>query len=230
MNTTELVIEIRPEKNFLTRTVFEPTTSAIPMQRSTNWANKPTLNKPSKWWIMIVAMKIIHMHCGEKTNIRDPRSYEHYWVTSWNKKWKNSRTVNVNENMISSVRILILWWRRDTLQQEQRRGWACINKDRKAARDLLQMLEDFNNPEAEINKFSTWLQEHVMYIITSVLSTKYISRMSPNKANEVEKIISQKFAIFSLRPRITYKRFTSQIYQGKPENKREVVHMFLVCI
>lgn len=69
-----------------------------------------------------------------------------------------------------------------------------------------------------------------MYIITSVLSTKYISRMSPNKANEVEKIISQKFAIFSPRPRITYKRFTSQIYQGKPENKREVVHMFLVCI
>lgn len=54
--------------------------------------------------------------------------------------------------------------------------------------------------------------------------------MSPNKANEVEKIISQKFAIFSLRPRMTYKRFTSQIYQGKPENKREVVHMFLVCI
>ena len=69
-----------------------------------------------------------------------------------------------------------------------------------------------------------------MYIITSVLSTKHISRMSPNKANEVEKIVSQKFAIFSLRPRITYQRFTSQIYQGKPENKREVVHMFLVCI
>lgn len=64
-------------------------------------------------------------------------------------------------------------------------------------------------------------------IITSVLSTKYISRMSPNKANEVEKIMSQKFAIFSPRPRMTYKRF---IYQGKPENKREVAHMFLVCI
>ena len=179
MNTTELVIEIRPEKMF--------------------------------WPLRYLNPRIIHMHCGEKTNIRDPRSYEHYWVTSWNKKWKNSRTVNVNENMISSVRILILWWRRDALQQEQRRGWACINKDRKAARDL-QMLEDFNNPEADINKFSTWLQERVMYIITSVLSTKYISRMSPNKANEVEKIISQKFALFSLRPRITYKRFTSQIY------------------
>ena len=36
MNTIELVIEIRPEKKFLARTVFEPTTSAIPMQRSTN--------------------------------------------------------------------------------------------------------------------------------------------------------------------------------------------------
>ena len=36
MNITELVIEIRPEKIFMARTVFEPTTSAIPMQRSTN--------------------------------------------------------------------------------------------------------------------------------------------------------------------------------------------------
>ena len=30
-------------------------------------------------------MKIIYMHCGEETNIRDPRSYEHYWTSSWNK-------------------------------------------------------------------------------------------------------------------------------------------------
>ena len=32
----ELVAEIRPEKTFLARTVFEPMTSAILMQRSTN--------------------------------------------------------------------------------------------------------------------------------------------------------------------------------------------------
>ena len=35
-------------------------------------------------------MKIIYMHCGEETNIRDPRSYEHYWTSSWNKILKNS--------------------------------------------------------------------------------------------------------------------------------------------
>ena len=34
MNTTELVIEIRPEKNFLARTVFEPTTDAALYQLS----------------------------------------------------------------------------------------------------------------------------------------------------------------------------------------------------
>ena len=33
-------------------------------------------------------MKIIYVHCGEETNIRDPRSYEHYWISSWNKTWK----------------------------------------------------------------------------------------------------------------------------------------------
>ena len=43
MNTTELVVEIRPEK-IQAHTGFEPTTSVIPVQRSTNWANKPTGN------------------------------------------------------------------------------------------------------------------------------------------------------------------------------------------
>ena len=28
-------------------------------------------------------MKIIYVHCGEETIIRDPRSYEHYWTNSW---------------------------------------------------------------------------------------------------------------------------------------------------
>ena len=35
-------------------------------------------------------MKIIHVHCGEETNVRDPRNYEHYWTASWNKTWENS--------------------------------------------------------------------------------------------------------------------------------------------
>ena len=34
-------------------------------------------------------MKIISMRCGEETIIKDPRSYEHYWASSWNKTWKN---------------------------------------------------------------------------------------------------------------------------------------------
>ena len=40
MNTTELVLEIRPEK-IQVSTGFEPITFAIPVQSSTNWANKP---------------------------------------------------------------------------------------------------------------------------------------------------------------------------------------------
>ena len=29
------------------------------------------------------------MRCGEETIIKDPRSYKHYWASSWNKTWKN---------------------------------------------------------------------------------------------------------------------------------------------
>ena len=36
MNTTELVVEMRPEKKIQARTGFEPMTSAIPVQRYTN--------------------------------------------------------------------------------------------------------------------------------------------------------------------------------------------------
>ena len=32
--------------------------------------------------------KIIFVQCGEETNINDPRSYEHYCTSSWNKTWK----------------------------------------------------------------------------------------------------------------------------------------------
>ena len=34
-------------------------------------------------------MKIIYVHCGDEMNITDPRSGDHYWTSSWNKK-KNS--------------------------------------------------------------------------------------------------------------------------------------------
>ena len=38
-------------------------------------------------------MKIMYVHCGEETNIRDPRSHGHYWTSSWNKTWINLRPV-----------------------------------------------------------------------------------------------------------------------------------------
>ena len=38
----KLVVVSRTWKKFQARTGFEPMTSAIPVQRSTNWANKPT--------------------------------------------------------------------------------------------------------------------------------------------------------------------------------------------
>ena len=40
MNTTKAVVKIRPEKNIQACTGFEPVTSAILLQRSTNWSNK----------------------------------------------------------------------------------------------------------------------------------------------------------------------------------------------
>ena len=51
MNNIELVFEIKPEKEKIqARTAFEPMIYAIPAQRSTNWANKPTGNW-SKGWV-----------------------------------------------------------------------------------------------------------------------------------------------------------------------------------
>ena len=41
MNTTDLAVEMRPEK-IQARTGVEPMTSTIAVQRSTNWANKPS--------------------------------------------------------------------------------------------------------------------------------------------------------------------------------------------
>ena len=64
MNTTKQVVEIRPggkKKKIQARTGFEPMTFAIPVQCSTNWANKPTvldLNKPSKKIVVVSEKKI----------------------------------------------------------------------------------------------------------------------------------------------------------------------------
>ena len=42
MKTTWAVMKIRPEKNIQVCTGFEYMTTALLVQRSTNWANKPT--------------------------------------------------------------------------------------------------------------------------------------------------------------------------------------------
>ena len=55
MNTTKQVVEIRPggkKKKIQARMGFEPMTSAIPVQCSTNWANKPT-GRQFLCWIQI---------------------------------------------------------------------------------------------------------------------------------------------------------------------------------
>ena len=50
---------------------FKPMTFAIPVQHSTNWANKPT----GSWSIYDFRyMKFIYLHCGEEMKLRDPRS------------------------------------------------------------------------------------------------------------------------------------------------------------
>ena len=93
MNTTELVVGMRLEKKIQARTVFEPMTSAIPVQRYTNWANKPTgfnldSNKPSKWWMMTGNRWKSYMCTAvKKWDISDPCNYEHYWTSSWNETW-----------------------------------------------------------------------------------------------------------------------------------------------
>ena len=43
--------------------------------------------------ITVNILKIIFVHCGEETYINDPRSYEHYCTSSWNKTWKKFRPI-----------------------------------------------------------------------------------------------------------------------------------------
>ena len=48
-------------------------------------------------------MKFIYVHCDEETNIRDPRSLEHYWTSSWNETWKKIQACSGFELMISAI-------------------------------------------------------------------------------------------------------------------------------
>ena len=51
LDTTFAVVERKPEK-IQACTGFEPLTSAIPVQRSTNWANKPTGSRSLNWFVI----------------------------------------------------------------------------------------------------------------------------------------------------------------------------------
>ena len=99
MNTTELVVEMRHEK-IQARTGFEPMTM-IPVQRSTNWANNWVLviimdpHEPFKWWIMTGNIwKSYVCNAVKKWDITDPRSYEHYWTSTWNETLKGRTGLN----------------------------------------------------------------------------------------------------------------------------------------
>ena len=74
-------------------------------------------------------MKIIYVHCGEETNIRDPRSYEHYWTSSWNKTWKKFRPYGIWIHDLCDLRVsqlkgnffVYLWFVENGISDE----WVC---------------------------------------------------------------------------------------------------------
>ena len=50
IDNTQIVVKRRPEKKIQACTGFEPMTFAIPVQRSINWANKPTGSWSMCWF------------------------------------------------------------------------------------------------------------------------------------------------------------------------------------
>ena len=45
----------------------------------------------------------------EETNIGDPRSYEHYWTSGWNKAWKKKKTqCHFVRQIVHATRIVVL--------------------------------------------------------------------------------------------------------------------------
>ena len=52
-------------------------------------------NKPSKWWIIMTGniWKSYLCTAAKKWDVSDPRSYEHYWTSSWNETWKKFRAL-----------------------------------------------------------------------------------------------------------------------------------------
>ena len=50
---TFAVAKRKPEKDSGLYSGFDPLTSAIPVQRSTNYANKPTGNRSLKWYAAV---------------------------------------------------------------------------------------------------------------------------------------------------------------------------------
>ena len=95
----------RPDK-IQACTGFEPLTSAIPVQRSTNWAKKPTGSRLLNWFVLNAwkdddevmnnYMKIIYENCGVKNYIKEHRR-------SYRRKKKAWKTSGLYERITKSL-------------------------------------------------------------------------------------------------------------------------------
>ena len=51
-------------------------------------------------------MKIIYVHCDWRNEYRiDPRRYEHYWTSIWNKAWKKNQVRTGFEPMTFAISV-----------------------------------------------------------------------------------------------------------------------------
>ena len=54
----------------------------------------------------------------EETNIGDPRSYEHYWSSSWNKAWKKKLSVTSLDRLCMLLESSDYFYRVDPVKNE----------------------------------------------------------------------------------------------------------------
>ena len=89
--------ETKAWKKIQACTGFEPLTSTIPVQRSTNWANKPTGSRSLNWFVInpwkdddesYEYLEVIYVNCRLKNYMKvDHRSYC-YWSTATALTWE----------------------------------------------------------------------------------------------------------------------------------------------
>ena len=88
-NTTETSSWKKDLEKIQAHTGFEPVTSAIPVQRSTNWANKPAGNC-SICWVQIgrfIWTQNIYLFCRKPQVCGYPSAeldgYQSFWISPW---------------------------------------------------------------------------------------------------------------------------------------------------